>query len=158
MKKQAAPTKAQTAKNKRTSASEAIGETLRAKGTPLTTVRRDVIEALVSLKEPVGAYQLLDIINKKRAKPLSPMSLYRTLDFFISLNIVLKIDRTNSYALCCGAGGCHHHVMIVCDKCGHLDEVPDDKAFASLKKLAEKRGHSLGNHGIEIHGLCGKCH
>lgn len=156
MKKQAAPPKVKTAKTT-SAAACAILDVLRSKGAPVTGVRRDVIDALVVLREPTSAYKLLDRINKKRDKPLSPMSLYRTLDFFVSLDLVLKIDRTNSYALCCGAGDCHHHVMIVCDKCGHLDEAHDDKAFTSLKKLAEKRGHSLGNHAIEVHGLCEKC-
>jgi len=48
--------------------------------------------------------------------------------------------------------------MIICDKCGSLDEIHDNNAFASLKKLADARGHALRNHAVEIHGICEKCH
>jgi len=130
----------------------------RARGERMTDVRREAVRALAALKQPQSAYKILEGINKKRGKKLSAMSLYRALDYWVALGFAVKIDSTNSYALCRGAGDCHNHVMIVCDKCGSLDEVHDDKAFSSLKKLADARGHALRNHAIEIHGLCEKCH
>jgi len=137
---------------------QAVQEASRKRGDRMTDTRRDVILALSKLKQPQGAYRILELVNKKRIKKLSAMSLYRNLDYLTDLGFVIKIDSTNSYALCTSAGDCHDHVMIVCDKCGSLDEIHDNKAFASLKKLANARGHALRNHAVEIHGICEKCH
>jgi Fur family transcriptional regulator, zinc uptake regulator len=154
MTKNAAPTKAKINE----ALIIAVEEASRARGERMTDVRREAVLALAQLKQPQSAYKILDIINIKRCKKLSAMSLYRALDYLVALGFAVKIDSTNSYALCSNGGDCHDHVMIVCDKCGSLDEVHDSKAFTILKKLADACGHALRNHAVEIHGLCEKCH
>lgn len=154
MTRNAAPTKAKINK----ALILAVEEASRSRGKRMTDVRREAVLALAALQQPQSAYKILDLINKKRGKKLSAMSLYRALDYLVELGFAVKIDSANSYALCRDGGDCHHHVMIVCDKCGSLDEVHDSKALASIKKLADACGHALRNHAVEVHGLCEKCH
>ena len=136
----------------------ALQEACAARGARLTGLRREVLLALARAQAPESAYALLARLNRKRAKKLSPMSLYRALDYLIELGFALRIDSTNSYALCAApAHEAHRHVMIVCDRCGHLDEVHDDTVISALESLSRARGHTVRNHGVEIHGFCATC-
>ena len=134
-----------------------VGVACKARGERLTDVRRDVITVLAKLKEPAGAYKVLDAVNKGRAKKLSPISVYRTLDFLIELGAAIKIESQNAYQLCAHDHHGHSHLMMVCDKCGDTNEIHDDKAAQTLSKLAARHGHQMKHHAIELHGLCTRC-
>lgn len=130
----------------------------RRRGDRLTSVRKMVFLGLAASKKPISAYALLAFINKKKqGQKLSAASLYRVLDYLINLGFAIKIECTNSFALCKNAKNCRCHVMVVCDKCGTLNEVHDDKAFTSIQRIANAQKHALRNHAVEIHGLCEKC-
>lgn len=129
----------------------------RARGERMTDVRRDVLGVLEQLKQPLGAYQILEKLNKGRARKLSAMSLYRTLDFLIDLGVVIKLDSRNAYQLCGVHAHDHSHLLMVCDRCGDMHEVHDEKLSRSLRKLAEANGHHLGHHAVELHGTCDSC-
>ncbi len=134
-----------------------VGAACKAQGERLTDVRRDVITVLAKLKEPAGAYKILAIVNKGRAKKLSPISVYRTLDFLIQLGAAIKIESQNAYQLCEHDHHGHSHLMMVCDGCGSTSEVHDDETSNILSRLAARHGHHLKHHAIELHGLCTRC-
>lgn len=113
--------------------------------------------ALSRLKEPRTAYQILAELNRKRAPKLSAMSLYRTLDFFTKLGIVIRYESSNTYKLCLNSIHDHGHLLMICDSCGGTQEIDDDVSARTLHKLAQKHGHQLRHHVIELHGYCSKC-
>jgi Fur family transcriptional regulator, zinc uptake regulator len=129
----------------------------KARGERMTDVRRDVLQALSRLKEPQGAYRILAEINKKRARKLSAMSLYRTLDFLIDLGVAIKLESQNAYQLCGLGHREHSHLLMVCDGCGEMQEVSDSAASKKLQALARRHGHTLKHHAVELHGLCAHC-
>lgn len=129
----------------------------KARGERLTSVRRDVIVAMFKLKEPQGAYKILAELNKKRNPKLSAMSLYRTLDFLIKLNIVVKYDSQNVYMLCTGHDHDHSHLLMICNHCGRTKAVEDCLAEQKLQNIARQYGHTLKHNVIELRGLCAKC-
>ena len=135
----------------------AVQEMSRARGERMTNVRRDVIAAMAQLKEPQGAYKILAELNKKRSPKLSAMSLYRTLDFLIDLGVVVKLESLNAYKLCADQTHDHSHLMMICDGCGETQEVDDQPTSKKLQTLAQKHGHRLKHHIIELHGLCTRC-
>lgn len=134
-----------------------VQELSKARGERMTDVRRDVLVALSRLKEPRSAYQILAELNKKRSPKLSAMSLYRTLDFLIDLGVVIKLESQNAYQLCAGHDHDHSHLMMICDGCGGMQDVDDASVAKKLQNLAEKHGHVLKHHVIELHGSCAKC-
>ena len=126
-------------------------------GGRLTALRREIALAMAKMKEPKTAYQLLALINKKRAKNLSAISLYRTLDFLMDAGLVLKLESKNAYELCLHEAHDHSHVMMVCDKCGQVREIDDQALSKILSTAARKHGHKLKHHAIELHGVCKAC-
>ena len=123
----------------------------------MTDVRRDVVMTLAGLSEPHSAYQILAMVNRRRDKPLSAMSLYRTLDFLIRLGSVVKIDSLNAFKLCVDGGEDHSHLLIVCDACGSARDIDDEAAATALHAIARKHGHQLQHHVVELHGMCEGC-
>jgi len=126
-------------------------------GGRMTNVRREIIATMAALKEPKTAYQILDAVNKHRKTKLSAISVYRTLDFLIDAGVVLKLESKNAFELCVCKNSGHSHLMMVCDKCGNVQEVEDKALSKSLAKTAQKHGHKLRHNVIELHGVCRGC-
>jgi Fur family transcriptional regulator, zinc uptake regulator len=126
-------------------------------GGRMTSVRRDIAATMIGLKKSKTAYQILAAVNEGRKTKLSAISVYRTLGFLIDAGVVLKIESKNTFELCLNKKSEHSHLMMVCDKCGNVQEV-EDKAFSkSLAKTAQKHGHKLRHNVIELHGVCEGC-
>ncbi len=136
---------------------EKIDRHLRSTGKKLTDIRREIILKMADLSEPKTAYQILDAANKSRRTKLSAISLYRTLDFLIEAGVVLKLESKNAYELCLNETPEHSHLMMVCEKCGHVREIYDHELAETLAKAAKKHGHKLKHHVIELHGTCREC-
>lgn len=136
---------------------DAVQKMANTRGERMTDVRRDVLVTLSHLKKPQGAYQILAELNKKRIPKLSPMSLYRTLDFLIELGVVIKLESQNAYQLCGEQERDHSHLLMICDSCGDMHEVSDNVVSKKLQNLAHKHGHTLKHHVIELHGSCAEC-
>ena len=123
----------------------------------MTDVRREVVLVMAGLGEARTAYQILDSVNQTRIPKLSAISLYRVLEFLMEVGVVLKLESKNAFELCHNAGGDHSHLMMICDKCGHVEEVDDHDLAQSLSQAAQKHGHRLKHNVIELHGLCRDC-
>jgi Fur family zinc uptake transcriptional regulator len=126
-------------------------------GGRMTRVRSEIATAMAKFGEPKTAYQILDAVNRKRKVKLSAISVYRTLEFLMDAGVVLKLESKNAYELCLNEKSGHGHLMTVCDKCGHVQEIDDPALSETLSKTAKKHGHTLKHHVIELHGVCHGC-
>lgn len=123
----------------------------------MTDLRTAVLQIFMAHPAPLGAYDLRDKINSKRNKKIEPASIYRCLDFFVSLGVVVKLESQNSFMLCQHIGEQHQHVLMLCNTCGTTSELHDDQAIARLDKQAKASGFIPSHHVLEIHGLCRSC-
>ncbi len=130
---------------------------LHQQGGRMTSVRREIVVKMAELDKPKTAYQILEAINKKRKTKLSAISLYRILEFLMEAGVVLKLESKNAFELCLNDEPEHSHLVMVCDKCGHVLEVDDHTLSKNLTKTAQKHGHTLKHHVIELHGVCQDC-
>ncbi len=126
-------------------------------GQRLTDVRREVLQAMVTLGTPRTAYALLESLNQTRKPPLSPISLYRTLSFLTEAGVVVKLESQNTFKLCLDATTNHQHVVMICDTCGQTREIHDEALAKTLTQAARRHGHTLRHPVIELHGVCQKC-
>lgn len=136
---------------------ETATQLAKAKGERMTGLRSDVLNILLAQSTPIGAYELRDKINAKRDKDVEPASIYRCLDFFVALGIVVKLESQNSFMLCQHIGEQHQHVLMLCNACGTTAELHDDAAIHRLDKQAKASGFTPSRHVLEIHGLCRSC-
>jgi Fur family zinc uptake transcriptional regulator len=84
----------------------------------LTAMRRRVLEALLASHQPLGAYELIDRLAGRGARP-APITVYRALEFLREQGLVHRIESRNAFIACV-----HNHesgdpvVFLICETCG----------------------------------------
>ena len=131
-------------------------ETLcREKQIRLTPLRRRVFELVWSSHQPVGAYQLLEFLQRQvRA---TPATVYRALDFLLEAGLIHRIATLNAFIGCARPEHATHGPFLICRSCQQLVElmaVPVNRAIAECSSAA---GFSVSEQTVEILGLCPRC-
>ena len=62
-------------------------------------MRRRVLEALLASHQPLGAYELIDRLAVRGARP-APITIYRALDFLREQGLVHRIESRNAFIAC----------------------------------------------------------
>ena len=65
----------------------------------LTPIRRHVLEALLASHKPLGAYEIIDRLAARGARP-APITIYRALDFLREKGLVHRIESRNAFIAC----------------------------------------------------------
>ncbi|MBF9001324.1 MULTISPECIES: zinc uptake transcriptional repressor Zur [Vibrio] len=134
-----------------------IEEICTARGVRLTSQRKRVFELICSSKKASSAYELLEElkISEPQAKP---PTVYRALDFLLEQGFIHRVESTNSFISCCSCNAHKHSShLLICDECGNVTELQNDKLVTLLEENAEKHGFKIHNHVIESHGVCQSC-
>jgi Fur family transcriptional regulator, zinc uptake regulator len=123
----------------------------------LTPPRRQVLEVLAASHKPLGAYEIIDLIARRKARP-APITVYRALEFLMKQGFVHRIESRNAYLACA-----HNHdsgavvAFLMCDTCGTAGEVPTAAMAQVLAATAKKAGFRPSMSVIEITGTCSHC-
>lgn len=127
------------------------------KGARLTKVREQVFLLLAQHEGAIGAYDLLDKLKKSDASA-KPATIYRALDFLSKQGFVHKIESINAFVLCHHFGDCDHPVqLLICDKCGQVEEIQSNNFDLALRTMADANGFSISHQIVEAHGTCKTC-
>ncbi len=122
-----------------------------------TPIRRRVLEALLASHQPLGAYELIDRLAKRGARP-APITIYRALDFLRELGLVHRIESRNAFIACV-----HNHessdpvVFLICEKCGAVGEAASAAVADTIKTASRAAGFTPKTPVIEISGICAHC-
>jgi Fur family zinc uptake transcriptional regulator len=123
----------------------------------LTPIRRQVLEALLSSHQPLGAYEIIERLAQHGSPP-APITIYRALDFLRDNGLVHRIESRNAFVACV-----HHHVegdmvvFLLCEKCGTAGEAPAAGVADALKVATKGAGFTPKAPVIEITGICAHC-
>lgn len=123
----------------------------------LTPIRRRVLEALLSSHQPLGAYDLIDRLSTRGARP-APITIYRALDFLREHALVHRIESRNAFIACA-----HNHdsgdpvVFLICERCGAVGEAAAKAVAETIKSASREAGFTPKSPVIEISGICSHC-
>ena len=123
----------------------------------LTAPRRQVLEVLAESHKPIGAYEIIDLIARKKARP-APITVYRALEFLMTHGLVHRIESRNAYLACT-----HNHAsgalvaFLICATCGAVGEASTAAMAQVLSAEAKKAGFQPEMSVIEITGTCSHC-
>ena len=121
-----------------------------------TRTRRRVLEIVWQRHGPIGAYDILDVLQEERRKT-APPTVYRALEFLLEHGFVHRIESLNAFVGCSRPGGAHVGQFLICTGCGQTAELDDsDIAFLIAEKTASA-GFDVSRQTIEIQGLCSGC-
>ena len=141
----------------RTPWSKQVEEVCSHKGLQLTPLRRRVLSILSESRSPLGAYAIIERLSKLEGKQIAPPTVYRTLEFFAENGFLHKIESRNVFAPCEHLGHAHNGVLLICETCGHSEEVEDSALDGALKATAARAGFVPCRQMMELQGLCKAC-
>ncbi|MDX1950009.1 MAG: transcriptional repressor [Rickettsiales bacterium] len=114
-----------------------------------------VLDVIKKALAPVSAYEIL---AKLKNKIKSPPIIYRALARLEKSGNIHQIQATSTYTACHGN---HNHqalnAMIICNKCGKIDEVAGVNFDEIILKAITKSALKIIPKSIEIIGLCNNC-
>ena len=122
----------------------------------ITQPRALVMEIVAASKGPLTAYEVLDALGKKMDKPKPPTA-YRALEFLSGHGFIHRIESLNAYVACNEDHQHHGSQFMICEKCGHVEEVHMCHVPDGFQKQADKKGFTLSHWNAELHGTCKKC-
>ena len=126
------------------------------KGVRFTKIREQVFRLLAQTQTGVGAYDLLEKL-KATVPNAKPATIYRALDFLAEMGFIHKIESSNAFMLCQHFEHTHPVQLLICEDCGHVDELHSKEIRRELNSQADEVGFKVTNQTIEAHGVCTKC-
>ena len=126
------------------------------RGARLTDLRRRVLELVWQSHQPVGAYELLDILKDER-RNAQPPTVYRALDFLLELGLIHRIESLNAYVGCNSPDTSHPSQFLICRDCGAAAEISDTRLDRAISGLADDAGFSIVRRTVEVEGQCPNC-
>jgi len=123
----------------------------------LTPIRRDVLGALLTSHQPLGAYEIMERVAPSGPRP-APITVYRALEFLRENGLVHRIESRNAFVACV-----HTHaagdlvVFLTCERCGTVGEASSSEVAFTVKSAADAVGFTPKSPVIEISGICTHC-
>ena len=117
---------------------------------------RLVLDALKAADRPLGAYELLDLL--KDAGMRAPPQVYRALNRLTASGHVHRVESMNAFLACAQSSHAHGDcIFMLCQDCGHAEELPAKSAIDQLAALAAASGFQIESSTLEVKGHCAQC-
>ena len=126
------------------------------RGARLTPTRRRVLELIWREHKPVGAYDLLHVLQQER-RGAAPPTVYRALDFLQEQGLIHRIEFLNAYMGCDDPENPHVGHFLVCRLCGNAFELADPRIEATIAESSEALGFVAEQSMVEVKGVCTEC-
>lgn len=128
---------------------------IRQRGFRMTPQRQMILDAVSAGKGHSTPDQIYARVVKK-APALNRATVYRTLDFLVEQHLITICDLgTGSKVYEITAPQPHHH--LVCEHCGHVEQVSHDVMAAAFKQIGLKHGFKVTTDHLALFGLCRQC-
>jgi Fur family zinc uptake transcriptional regulator len=124
----------------------------------LTPGRRRILGVLEKAGQPLGAYEMIDLIAAETGKRPAPVSIYRALDFLVEHGLAHRLASRNAFMACGhGHGDADPVAFLICDSCGSVEERTSESMRRSLDAVAGAAGFAPRDRVIEVTGTCATC-
>ena len=105
---------------------------------------------------PLSAYAILDQLRDHGFR--APPQVYRALDKLVEFGLVHRLESLKAF-VACRDPGCetHEKAFMICETCGQVSEIADEKLTEHLTGLACAAQFALSKTTIELRGTCRAC-
>lgn len=121
------------------------------------SIQKDyILKILYFSDEHLSAEQIVNIAKTLYKIDMGIATVYRTVKFFESMNIVNSLDvgdGTKRYELNISI----HHDHMICTSCNKIIEFTDDLIESQQIKVAKDNNFILKDHIMTIYGICEDC-
>jgi Fur family ferric uptake transcriptional regulator len=133
---------------------DAIASIIRGAAKRVTVAKRTVAAVLVGASGHLTVDEIT-LAVQRRQPDVSPSTVYRILEEFEELNIVVHAHLDQHAAVYHLAGAVHEH--LTCEVCHATFEIPAAHFDALSKNLLTKFGFRLDRHHVALSGTCDFC-
>jgi len=126
------------------------------RGVRLTDIRKRVLELVWRGHKPLGAYDILNVLQKERSGA-APPTVYRALDFLLEHGLIHKLESINAFVGCTDPETPHRAQFLICEKCGTTAELNDLRIDEAISDQAKAVGFRVLRRTIEVEGTCPLC-
>jgi len=126
-------------------------------GEQWTDMRADVFAVLAAQTRPASAYDIAENVSTQRGKRVAANSVYRILDLFVRTNLARRVESANAYVANSHPGCRHDCIFLICDSCGRMEHIDDDRLTGTLIGAAQLAGFADIRPVIELRGRCAAC-
>ena len=123
----------------------------------MTELRRRVLELLWASGGPTSAYQLIEAVKLRDARPVGPPTVYRALHFLMAQGLVSRIESLNAYVPCVHPERDHDCLFFICGGCRASVELEDPRIGGLLAEAAAGLGFVATRRTVEVGGMCARC-
>ncbi len=128
------------------------------RGVRLTQLRSKILSLVWQNHSPLGAYQLMEMLQKSSArKKVAPPTVYRALDFLQEQGLVYKLHSLNAYIGSAHSSDNQPSTFLVCGECGFTEEIHNKAIQQTINLLASQQRFSVTDQVIEVLGVCVRC-
>ena len=120
----------------------------------VTIAKRTVAEVLVNARGHLTVDEVTIAVQDRRPD-VSPSTVYRILEEFEELQIVVHTHLGQSAAVYHLSGAVHGH--LTCEQCNATVQIPAAHFDALSKDLQQSYGFMLDRHHVAISGTCAHC-
>lgn len=128
----------------------------RERGLRFTATRRRVLELVWDSHKPIGAYDILRLMDEE-SRSAAPPTVYRALDFLIEAGLVHRLDSLNAFIGCPEPGSSHAGQFLICMNCRTVAELSDKDIEERVARCAAEQDFVAMRQMLEIEGLCRNC-
>ncbi len=132
---------------------------LRQKGYKLTNQRKAILNTIIEhVHEHLSCEEIFNLVSKEYPE-IGIATIYRTLQLFENLNIVVKVnfdDGFSRYEIKENTSD-HHHHHLICLKCGKILEVQLDLLESLENTIENQEDFSITDHNVKFYGYCKNC-
>ena len=136
---------------------DAARKRLTEKGEQWTGMRAAVFDALAGFDKAASAYDIAEAVSVAEGRRVAANSVYRILDLFVASNLAMRVESANAYVANAHPGCLHDCIFLICDDCGQIKHLDDDKITSGVRDAATGAGFEPSRPVIEVRGKCGEC-
>jgi len=127
---------------------EKIIEELQGLGNRVTRARLEVIEYVLSRKEPTSIQEIVAAVSADE------VSVYRTIALLKELNLIEETSLGDGNRRFSFSNEHHHHA--VCTRCGYVSHIPCDSKTTTGSQVPKDFAR-LTSHSVTYYGVCVAC-
>lgn len=122
-----------------------------------TRYRRSLLRLIYEAERPIGAYVLLVSMASRTGRALTPMTVYRSLDFLLEQGLIARIQSHNTYVAFANPEQTETSIFYICNRCGEMVEHLDEPIDRAVREGGDRIGFRAEQRPIEIIGECFRC-
>lgn len=134
-----------------------IKQDCQAQGLRFTALREQVYRLILLAAQPIGAYELLDLLQSASEKVVAPPTVYRSLEFLLRHGLVHQLNSSKAFFACSQPTDRHVAAFLVCRCCGEVQEFSHPSIQTMLTEVEQSTNFATQSSIIELSGVCERC-